>query len=144
MVEDASYWIMPVYINKNWEYEFLVINQKTYNWNFWWFPKWHAEAWEDGITAAKRELSEEVWIEKIDIDLANFWWFKYNFKENWLEYNKTVKYRLWFVISKDIKIEEEELNWYKRANYETTLKVLSYKNMKEVFIKATKDLFVIN
>jgi hypothetical protein len=144
MVKDYSYWIIPVYINKFWEYEFLVINQKTYNWSFWGFPKWHAEDWEDGITAAKRELAEEVWIEEIDINLDKFWWFKYNFEENWQKYDKTVKYRLGFVNLKDIKIEEDELNWYKRANYEDTLKVLSHKNMKEVFKETTKDLFVIN
>ncbi len=130
MIKDYSYWIIPVYVNSNWDYEFLVIHQKTENWSFWGFPKWHAEKWEDWLTAAIRELEEEVWIKDVKIDEEKFWWFDYQFIERWNKYDKTVKYRLWFVKNKDIQIQEDELIWYKRVSYDDTLNILSHKNMR--------------
>ncbi len=145
MIKDFSYWIIPAYKNNNWDYEFLVINQKTYNGSFWWFPKWHAENWEDNITAAIRELEEEVWIKNIRIDLKKSGWFSYTFTTGnintwvkWDNYDKTVKYWLWFVTNKEVKIQQEELNGYKRANYDDTLNILSHKNMKKIFVEITK------
>ena len=140
MIKDYSYWIIPVYKNNDWTYEILVINQKTYNWSFRGFPKWHAEEGEDGLTAAIRELQEEVWIENIKLDDKKYGWFGYNFEEKWIKYDKTVKYRLWFVENKEIKIQEDELNWYKRANYDDALNILSHKNMKDVFKDMIKYL----
>ena len=144
MIKDYSYWIIPVYKNNDWNYEFLVINQKTYNGSFRGFPKGHAEEGETWLTAAIRELQEEVWIENIKLDNKKYERFSYNFEEKWIKYNKTVKYRLWFVDSKNVSIQEEELNGYKRANYDNTIKILSHRNMQEVFKKITKNLFVIN
>ena len=143
MIRDYSYWIIPVYKNSNWDYEFLIINQKTYNWSFWWFPKWHSEKWETELESAKRELEEEVWIKNININTKKTLWFSYNFEEKWIKYDKTVKYWIWFVKDKNVIIQKEELNGYKRTNYNDTINMLSHKNMKEVFKKITKDLFVI-
>lgn len=147
MIKDYSYWIIPVYKNNDWNYEFLVINQKTHNGSFRWFPKGHAEGSENGLTAATRELQEEVWIADIKIDEKNYWWFSYTFDtgnsstwEKWIKYDKTVKYRLWFVDNKEVKIQEDELNWYKRANYDDTLNILSHKNMKDLFWAMTKKI----
>lgn len=143
MIKDYSYWIIPVYIDSNWDYEFLVIHQKTEKWSFWGFPKWHAEKGEDWLTAAIRELEEEVWINDINIDERKFWWFDYKFEERWIKYDKTVKYRLWSTKNKDVTIQQEELKWYKRVNYTDTLTILSHKNMKDIFTEITKNLFVI-
>ncbi len=144
MIKEYSYWIIPVYKNNDWNYEFLVINQKTHNGSFWWFPKWHTEKWEDEITTAIRELEEEVWIKDIDIQLVKSEGFSYSFEtgnaddKNIVKYDKTVKYRLWFTDSKEVTIQDKELNWYKRANYDDTLNILSHKNMKDVFKNMTK------
>jgi 8-oxo-dGTP pyrophosphatase MutT (NUDIX family) len=135
MIKDYSYWIIPVYKDENWNNEFLLINQKTYNGSFWWFPKWHAENGEDNISAAIRELKEEVWIYDIILDKNKSEWFKYTFKQAWQEFDKTVKFWIWFVNSKDVIIQQEELNWYKWANYDDTLNILTHKNMKDLFIK---------
>lgn len=140
MIKDYSYWIVPVYKNNNWEYEFLVIHQKTYNGSFWGFPKWHAEKWEDWLTAAKRELSEEVWITNVNIIEDNFYWFDYQYKENWNQYDKTVKFRLGFVDSKNVKIQEEELKWYRRVNFDDALNLLTHNNMKLVLKNIERKL----
>ena len=138
MIKDYSFGVIPVYTDKNWNYEFLIINQKTYNGNFWWFPKWHAENGENGLETAIRELEEEVWIKNINIDKNKFESFSYDFEEKWIKYYKTVKYRLWFVKNKDVIIQKEELNWYKRTDYNNTLRILSHTNMQNTFKNMTK------
>lgn len=143
MKKDYSYWIIPVYKDNNWDYRFLLINQKTFDGDFWWFPKWHAENWEDWLNAAIRELREEVWIENIKIDKENYWDINYNFENKWIKYNKKVRYRLWFVDNKDVIIQEKEVKWYKRAKFNEVLDILTYENMKKLFIEISKNLFVI-
>lgn len=136
MRKDYSYWIIPVYKNTEWNYEFLVINQKTYNGDdFWGFPKWHAEEWEDWLTAAKRELAEEVGITDINIKEDKFYWFDYQFKERWNQYDKTVKFRVGFVENKEVKIQDEELIWCEWVKYEDALNLITHDNMKIVLKK---------
>ena len=140
MIKDASFGVVPAYKNKNWEYEFLIINQKTYNWSFVWFPKWHPEKWETEIETAKRELEEEVGISDVEIDKNRFWGFNYRFKEKWIKYDKDVKYRLWYVTTKTNTIQVEELNSCKWVSYDDVLKQVSHENMKKIFIEITKWL----
>ncbi len=139
MKKDFSYWIVPIYVNERWEKEFLVIHQKTKNWSFWWFPKWHAEKWETELESAKRELFEEVWIKKIDIDAWKSFQIQYVFKENEEIINKTAKYWIGYVKNKNIKIQNEELNWSEWLNLDATLNKLSHRNIqnriKEIFNK---------
>lgn len=138
MINDASYGIISYKENSYWEYEYLLINQKSKNWNFWWFPKWHAESWEDGITAAKREFYEEVWFKNIKIIWEKTFSTNYSFRE-WEEIiNKIVTYRVWKINDWDVKIQEEELNWYKRANFSNAEKILSHENNKKI-LQAVND-----
>ena len=129
--KDYSYWIVPIYVNDKWEQEFLLINQKSINWSFWGFPKWHPENWEDGLVAAKRELFEEVGISDIDIDTNKNFEIKYSFKENWEEIQKTVKYRIWYTNKRNIVIQEEELNWYKWTDFDNMISLLTHNNTKD-------------
>lgn len=140
MKKDYSYGIIPIFVNKKWEKEFLIINQKTEHWNFVWFPKWHPETWEDEITTAKRELKEEVGISDVEIDENRFWGFNYKFKEKWIKYDKTVKYRLGYVQSKETKIQEEELNSCEWLSYDDVLKNITHENMKKLFIKMISNI----
>jgi len=135
MKKDYSYWIIPVYMNENWKKEFLLINQKTENWNFWWFPKWHAEKWETELESAKRELKEEVWISDINVDQNKFRLLEYNFKLEWTQYYKTVKYRIAYVNNKKTKIQEKELNKCERYEFDKALEKITHKNMKKIFIE---------
>jgi len=138
MENDASFWIIAYKKNEYDENEYLLINQKSINWNFWWFPKWHAENWEDWITAAKREFLEEVWISNVKLLWEKSFINKYSFK-NWEKtIIKTVTYRIWKIENQEVKIQEEELNWYKRANYLNAQKILTHKNNKEILEHANE------
>lgn len=138
MIKDSSFGVIPAYKNEKWIYEFLIIDQKTYNWNFIWFPKGHAEAGESDIVAAKRELEEEVGIKDVEIDKDRFWSFGYKFVEKWKKYDKTVKYRLWYVKNKQNTIQIEELNSCKWVSFDEVLAQVSHKNMKKIFVEITK------
>jgi tRNA nucleotidyltransferase (CCA-adding enzyme) len=140
MIKDTSFGIIPTYKNNNWEYEFLIINQKTYNWSFVGFPKWHPEKWESNLETAKRELEEEVGITDIKLDENRFWWFSYKFKEKWVKYDKAVKYRLGYVKNKINKIEIEEVNSCKWVSFNEVMQLVTHKNMKKIFIEITKWL----
>lgn len=140
MIKDTSFWIIPAYKNDKWNYEFLIIDQKTYNWNFVWFPKWHRELWESEIETAKRELKEEVGISDVEIDEKRFWWFNYKFTEKGVKYDKDVKYRLGYVKHKENTIQVEELNSCKWVSFDEVLKQLTHENMKKIFIEIAKWL----
>jgi bis(5'-nucleosidyl)-tetraphosphatase len=140
MKKDFSYWIVPVYKNNDWTHEFLIINQKTNNGSFWWFPKWHAENNEDWVGAAKREFVEEVWINDFEIVKDKSFEVRYTFQENGKRINKTVKYWLAFVSNKDVKIQDIELNGYKWTDFDGAMNILSHENNKNILKKVIKEL----
>ena len=139
MKKDYSYGIVPIFNNPNWEDEFLMINQKSNGGSFWGFPKWHSENLENGMSAAKRELLEEVWINSIKIDEDKTFEINYSFKEDWEETYKVAKYWIWYVNDKKVTIQKEELNWYKWLAWNDMLSLLTHNNtktkIKEVFNK---------
>lgn len=141
MDKDYSYWIVAFFENPEWKREFLLINQKSDNWSFRWYPKWHAENWEEWLQAAKREFLEEVGIKNVQIVWNKTISTSYICYRNWLpELDKTVTFRLWKVEKKDVKIQEEELNGYKRAEYSDAINLLSHKNYKNILKDFNKFL----
>ena len=51
---------------------------------------------------------------------------------------KTVTFWVGKVENKEVKIQIEELNWYKRANFEYAMNMLSHKNYKDLLEKVVK------
>jgi len=140
MIKDQSYWIIPVYKNDDWSFEFLIIDQKSSHGSFWWFPKWHPEGWEDGIMTAKREFQEEVGIWEIKIIKDKYFDMSYIFKDKWEKIDKTVRYWLGFVKSKSVSIQKKELNWYKRLDFDSAMKILSHENTKNILKEVIKEI----
>ena len=139
MQEDHSYWIIAFFENSNWEREFLLINQKSDNWSFRWYPKWHAEEWENWLQAAKREFREEVGIKNVQIIWEETFDTHYIVHRPWLnDMWKTVTFWVGKVDNRDVKIQEEELNWYKWANYASAMNLLSHKNYKDLLEKVAQ------
>ena len=139
MKKDFSYGIIPVYKDLDGNIEFLLINQITNKGSFWWFPKWHAEENEDWLTAAKREFSEEVGIDDLKIVGDKNFITNYTFQEGKEKIYKTVTYWLAFVKTKEVKTQKSELNWYKWANFENSLNVLTHEITKNIWKKLIKD-----
>lgn len=141
MQTDHSYWIIAFFENADWEREFLLINQKSDNGSFRWYPKWHAEKWEDWLQAAKREFWEEVGIKDVKIVWNKTFDTEYIFHREWLpDIHKTVTFWVGKVEDKEVKIQIEELNWYKRANFEYAMNTLSHKNYKDLLKKVAEYL----
>ena len=141
MRNEHSYWIIAFFDNSNWEREFLLINQKSDNWSFRWYPKWHPEKWEDWLQAAKREFFEEVGIKDVKIVWEKTFDTSYIFHRPWMDdIRKTVTFWVWKVENKAVKIQEEELNGYKWANFESAINLLSHKNYKEILVKVIEYL----
>jgi len=139
MEKDHSYWIIAFCENSNWEREFLLINQKSDNWSFRWYPKWHPEEWENGLQAAKREFREEVGIKEVQIIWEKTFDTNYIVHRPWLgDMWKTVTFWVGKVKNKDVKIQEEELNGYKWANFSSAMNLLSHKNYKDLLEKVVK------
>lgn len=132
---EYSYGIIPIYKDIWWKYFFLLINQKTQNHSFRWFPKWHKEPWETDIQAAKRELKEETGITDIQINKNKKWILKYTYNLSWIEKNKKVFFRVGFVLDKNVTIQVAEVNDYLRCSKKETLSKLTHKNTKIIFQK---------
>jgi len=141
MKKDFSYGIIPAYKDVNGDIEFLLINQITNKGAFWWFPKGHAEKNENWLTAAKRELYEEVGIDDLELVSNKEFITDYVFQDGEEKIHKTVKYWLAFVKTKEVRTQESELNGYKWANFDIALGVLSHENTKNILKKAIKELW---
>ena len=139
MQEDHSYWIIAFFENSNWEREFLLINQKSDNWSFRWYPKWHPEEWENWLQAAKREFFEEVGIKNVEIIWEKTFDTNYIVHRPWRDdFWKTVTFWVGKVGNKAVKIQEEELNGYKWANFGSAINLLSHKNYKDLLVNVVK------
>ena len=139
MQEDHSYWIVAFFENSNWEHEFLLINQKSDNGSFWWFPKWHPEEGENGLQAAKREFLEEVGIKEVQTIWEKTFDTNYIVHRPWLDDMwKTVTFWVGKVKNKNVKIQEEELNGYKWAKFSSAMNLLLHKNYKDLLEKVVK------
>jgi len=132
MKTEYSCGIVIFFKNSEWKPEFLIINQKSENWSFRWFPKWHIEPWETELQAAKREIWEEVWIKEIEIIWKKTFTTTYSFKVRDETINKNVTLFVWEVKNKSIKIQESELNGYKRAEFDVAMNILTHQNYKSI------------
>ncbi len=143
MQKDFSYGIIPIFRNQAWNFEFLLIHQKSYGWAFWWFPKGHAEQKESWIQAAQRELEEEVGINEISIKKEPQRSFNYQFWQQGIQYDKTVQYWIGFVKDKTTSIQEEELEDCAWFEFFEAKEKISHESMREVFDEIGKYLKII-
>ncbi len=133
MKKDHSYWIIPFFKNNDWSIDFLLINQKSDFGSFRWFPKWHPEWNETPLESAKRELFEEVWIKEIEIIWNQTFEISYICRGKDLEtLDKTVTFFVWETKDKNITIQQEELNWYKWADFNSAQWILTHNNYKKL------------
>ena len=142
MKTEHSYGIVVFFRNNEWKTEFLIINQKSENWSFRWFPKWHIESGETELQAARREVWEEVWIKDIKIvwdkSFTTIYSFKNKNKNDTI--NKIVTLFVWEVTNKSVKIQESELNGYKRAEFDVAINLISHQNYKVILNDVVKYL----
>ena len=144
MQRDESFWILLIHRTLDGWIEVLLINQKSGEWNYRWFCKWHKEAWESWLDAAKRDLWEEVWINDIKLLWEKTFTMNYQFELNWIRIEKSVTYRVASTNQTDCKIQAEELNGYKWANFKNAQAILSHENNKNLLNKLMSYLWELS
>jgi tRNA nucleotidyltransferase (CCA-adding enzyme) len=114
--------------------EFLIIKHREGHWAF---PKGHSKRYESHLETAIRELKEETGIinpellsDKVLLE-ESYFIEKYNI-------NKTVLYFIGKTDSKEVNIDKKEIIDYKWCCTKDALNKITYKQTKELLIKANK------
>lgn len=110
--------------------KYLLIKDFNHNWGF---PKGHLENGETEVEAAIREIKEEVGIDVI---------INTDFKEelNYIMPNGIAKRSIYFVgtyQNQEIHKQLEEVEETSLVNYNEAIQLITFTNMKELFIKAS-------
>jgi len=119
-----------VYRENNNELEFLLVYQNNGHYSF---PKGHVEKNETEVETALREIKEETNLD-VEIDIN----FRYVISYI-VESKNVMKDAVYFVAtptSFDLKNQEGEIDECVWNNYEKTMELLEFDNIKEVFENA--------
>lgn len=158
MKKEYSYGVIPLRQHKDGRMEVLLVQSAS--WGHRWFPKWHIKDGETFLSAAKRELQEEIWIKNIDIDEKKMFKEQYVFPRWKQQISKHIGYFVGYVKSKRICMQDEELLDCCRVSVWEARKLLTYDILKKVFddvlkylgyqkffvslVPSTKDLSILN
>lgn len=108
--------------------------KKRFHWNF---PKGHIEKGESEIQALKREVQEESGIKDIKVVPGFRQAIRYFFIRQEKRILKTAVFYLARSGTKDVTISDEHVG-YKWLAYEPALKQISFKNARNILIKANQ------
>ncbi|MDP6139318.1 MAG: NUDIX domain-containing protein [Candidatus Woesearchaeota archaeon] len=115
---------------------FLLLHYEEGHWDF---PKGHIEANETDTETVKREVKEETGIKDIEIIPKFKEKMQYYFKFKGELINKEVIFYLAKTQTKQIKLSFEHIG-FKWLAYDKAIEKLTYKNAKEILIKANNFL----
>jgi ADP-ribose pyrophosphatase YjhB (NUDIX family) len=106
--------------------------------NHWATPWWYVDDWESFEECAIREVKEETWL---DFKITKlFIEDELVFEKEW-RINKFHRY-LWNY-SWNIKIQEDEIDWWAWFTYKETKNLLIYQNMKHIIEELYKQNLII-
>ena len=121
-----------VYMKRGSEIIFLLLEQNNGEYDL---PKGHIEKGESSEQAAIREIKEETGIDAV-LDRFFYLSTEYFFFKGKRRIAKSVKFFLCEVHSERVSISEEHRG-YAWCDYETAMKKLKYKNLKELLAAVT-------
>jgi 8-oxo-dGTP pyrophosphatase MutT (NUDIX family) len=127
-MQEHSFGIIP-FIDKGGERLFLLVQHRDGHWGF---PKGHKEAGESDMAAAKREFEEEAGIKDYNILGEKTFIERYEFKKGGEAISKTVSYFLAAAHSPNVVIQEKEIADYRWAAFEDALKLITFKEGREM------------
>ncbi len=117
----------------------LLLQYKRDAREYWDFPKGHAEAGEQALDAARRELQEETGITMISFVDGFKESINYFFKKEGELLAKVVDFYLGFTEQKEVTISFEHAD-YRWCTIEEAMKIMQFKNSREVLQKAVAFL----
>jgi bis(5'-nucleosidyl)-tetraphosphatase len=132
-VKDKSFGVVPVFKNTNGELLFCLVQHQGEHWGF---PKGHPDKNESEEETALRELKEETGLEEVKLLQDVSFNQNYVFEKDGVKYDKSVKYFLGLVASKDTKTLDEfidEITEVKWLSHKETRDLITFENAKAIF-----------
>ena len=108
--------------------EVLLVYEKGRN--FWGFPKGHVEKGETEIETALREVKEEV-----NLDVKIFKDHRYETNYSFDNIEKTVVFFKAKPLDTKVSKQESEIEKYKWCSYDEAIKLITYDDLRNIFIK---------
>ena len=131
-IKDKSFGIIPIFKNINSELLFCLVQHQSEHWGF---PKGHPEKNESEEKTALRELKEETGLEEVKLVQDISFGQNYIFEKNGVRYDKSVKYFLGIVATKDTNTLDEfmdEITGVKWLSYKETRDLITFENTKVI------------
>jgi ADP-ribose pyrophosphatase YjhB (NUDIX family) len=133
MLKIAASWLILRKDKDNWKKQILLVKRwsktKAYP-NLWSFPWWKQDFWETLDETAIREVKEEVNL------IFNPTKLFYTSVDSWFELNRFLWTWEW-----EVKIKEDELNWYGWFTYDEIIRLkIAFDNRKVLDILKEKEL----
>ena len=108
---DRSCGVIPVfYDGQRWRY--LLVEERSHNWGF---PKGRIESGEEPLDTARRELSEEVGIERVEILSAPVFYNRFTMRSGGRNVKRQMQYFLGRVESTKIVRQQSDIldaHWF--------------------------------
>ena len=130
---EISCGIIPIHINQDGRYEFLLIQHHAGHWSF---PKGHQEDQENYRETAERELFEETQLKITSYLSDNSVTDQYRLKREGRMVEKEVYYYIALVDTQEVQIQEQEVKAYFWGTKDEVLDMITFQETKNVFQKA--------
>ena len=132
-IHEKSYGAI-VYRQDNKKIFYLLLLYERDGREYWDFPKGHAEAGENHVTAMKREVKEETNINHIDVTEGFEEKEHFFFRRGGELVSKDVTFYLCKTEQEQVKesFEHKDVKWYE---YEDAMKIMKFKNSREILKK---------
>lgn len=121
------------------EYLLLHYPSKRHGGGHWDYPKGHVEKGEKEMETVRREVAEETGLKDISCEDGFCELISYFFTDGSRKVHKNVVFFLAETPTKDVRLSSEHTG-YAWLSYEEALERLTFKNAKEVLIKAHEYL----
>lgn len=132
-IKDKSFGVVPVFKNTNGELLFCLVQHQNEHYGF---PKGHPDKNESEEETALRELKEETGLEEVKLVTDISFNQNYIFEKDGVKYDKSVKYFLGIVSSKDKSTLAEfmdEITEVKWLPYKEARDLITFENAKVIF-----------
>jgi bis(5'-nucleosidyl)-tetraphosphatase len=136
MTRYISYGILPIFITKKGEKQYLVLENHG---GYWGFPKGHPEMGETSKETAIREAIEETGIEVAEDELGDPIFYEYRQPIKNVRQTKRVVLYPVVVASRLVTIQAEEIRDYRWVDYDKVVELINLPTISEMLLAIEKS-----